>query len=132
MFVRWFFVPAAILLAWCGSVLFWTLFYAPAIQWCPPEYMAWSECAEPWPTYVDNAIHSITFATGAVLGILAATLAAPTHKKRVARVVFSVFCALAVVSAFNAFDPSVWLYLGIALVPGVITIALVQKFASNV
>jgi hypothetical protein len=89
---------------------------------CPPELLISGTCSVPWWSYVERSVSSFGTALAAVLVVLVSTIVAPSHRRRVAWVSFSVGAIVAAIMGFLFVAE-----LAAALVAGAVTAAVVSR-----
>lgn len=97
--VRWVLVPVAALAAWGAAVVIGAILHDTATRLCPESYMVSGACVAPWTPVADAMVLVVSAAIAAALIVLAASYTAPSHRPRVAAVVYGLGAAWAVVMA---------------------------------
>jgi len=97
--VRWALVPLAALAAWGVSLVIGLILHDISSRWCPESYMVSGACFAPWTPVADAVVLVMSAAIAAALVVLATCYTAPSHRPRVAVVVYVLGAAWAVVMA---------------------------------
>jgi len=97
--LRWVLVPVAALAAWGASILVGLILHGLATGMCPESEMVSGACVAPWWPYADAVVLVVAAAFAAAAIVLACALTAPTHRPRVAVVVYVLGAVWAVVLA---------------------------------
>ena len=103
--LRWALVVPAAWVAWAVALAIGLALYDFVQSFCPVEQMISGMCVAPWFRYASAAVFCIGAGLAAALILVACTLMAPTHRPRVALVVFvaGALAGLAMAIAASAF-----------------------------
>lgn len=99
--IRWALVPVAALAAWGVAIVIGVLLHEATTRLCPESYIVSGACFAPWTPVADAAVLMISAAIAAALIVLATGYTAPSHRPRVAAVVYGLGAAWAVVIAIG-------------------------------
>ncbi len=86
--VRWILVPLAAAAGWYAAFVGGIALLTAAKAFCPPDQMVSGSCVATWWQPVETVIFCFSTALAAVLVVGAAFLAAPSHRRQVAWIVF--------------------------------------------
>lgn len=97
--LRWVLVPVAAAVAWAASLFVGLLLHDLATRLCPESQMVSGACVAPWWPYADAVVLCIGAALAAASIVIACSLTAPSHRVRVAAVVYAIGAVWAAVLA---------------------------------
>jgi hypothetical protein len=124
--VRWALVLPAAWAAWAIALATSIFLHGLVEAVCPRDEVVSGHCAAPWVGPATEAIFGVGAAVAATLIVLGCTLAAPSHRRQVAALVFAcgTVVALWMGTAAHAYMPLVC-----ALVAGALTTTAVRRRA---
>ena len=126
--MRWALVPVAVLVAWGAALLIGVILHDAVTRLCPESYMVSGACFAPWTPVADAVVLMVSAAIAAALVVLAASYTAPSHRTRVAAVVYGLGAAWAV---FMAIAGAAYLALPAAGIAGAWALRLVTRRPSG-
>lgn len=126
--IRWALVPVAALAAWGAALVIGVLLHDTATRLCPESYMISGACVAPWWPVADAVVLIGGAAFAAALIVLSTSYTAPSHRPRVAAVVYGFGAAWAVVMAIAG---AAYLALPAAGIAGAWAVWLVRRRPSG-
>lgn len=120
--LRWLAVILSAVLAWWIAFIVGLFMMSAAERLCPPELLISGTCNVPWWSYVVQGISSFGAALAAVLVVLVSSVVAPSHRRRVAWLTYSVGTVVAVIMGYMFI-----VELSAALLAGAITAAMISR-----
>lgn len=97
--IRWALVPVSALVAWGAALVIGAILHDAVNRLCPESYMVSGACVAPWTPFADAVVLIISAAIAAALIVLSTSYTAPSHRGRVAAVVYALGAVWAVVMA---------------------------------
>jgi len=97
--LRWALVPVTAAVTWTASLFVGALLLQVATGLCPESEMVSGLCGAWWWPYADAAVLCLSAAFAAASIVIACSLTAPSHRARVAVVVYVIAAIWAVVLA---------------------------------
>ena len=122
--LRWALVPVAALVSWAVSLFVGILLHDVATRLCPESEMVSGACVAPWWPIADAVVLVLSAAFAAALIVVACSLTAPSHRSRVAVVVYVLGAIWAVVMAIAG---AAYLALPAAGIAGWLAVVWIRK-----
>jgi hypothetical protein len=123
--IRWTLILPAAIAAWYLALFVGIGLYQGAEMLCPASEVVSGHCFTPWFRAASEGLIAFGAALAAIFVMLACTLLAPTHKRQVAIVTFSVGASVAIYMGVGA---SAYLAMASAVVSGgVVLMILLQR-----
>ena len=126
--LRWLSVAPAAILGWYAALMLGLVAHSGAQRLCPTEEMISGLCVARWYPYAERAIMLLAVALSAFLVVVCASLAAPSHRVRVA---WAAYAAGVIAAADFLMETGAAAEFTAAMVAGWLSVLCVSRFAAE-
>ena len=127
--LRWLSVAPAAILGWHTALILGLAAHSSAQRLCPPEAIVSGLCVAWWYPSVERTIMLLAVALSAVLVVVCASLAAPSHRVRVA---WAAYAAGVIAAADFLMETGAAAEFTAAMVAGWLSVLCVSRFCRGI